>query len=301
MAREPFPSLWSATGDVDDSIVLEPGTWGTIKAVFAVTKGQFDAAFVFPNSFRSALVPFLAGVPLRRGVRGHSRAFMLTEVPKPSSAGEGSVHQSREYLGILGMDAGLPFPSPPYLVPPRPDVSWAESATGMGRPGWLVAMMPGAARGPSKQWPADRFAQVGRRLVSEAGCRIAILGADPDSRVCEAVRQGIGPGAFSLCGRTTVLKLAAVLARCSCAVSNDSGGMHLAAAVGTPVVAVFGITDHTKTGPLGAGHRIVTDPGLARSRDVPSRSAMAEAALRAIDAGRVFDAVAAVVNRGGVR
>ena len=108
--------------------------------------------------------------------------------------------------------------------------------------------------------------------------------------------EGIGGSTLNLAGRTGLPELAAVLAQCRMALSNDSGGMHLASAVGTKVVAVFGLTDPTRTGPLGEGHRVLAARGVPHHRDIPRDSRAARDALESIQPDRVIEAVLGVMK-----
>jgi len=118
-----------------------------------------------------------------------------------------------------------------------------------------------------------------------------VFGTGGESELCAEVARGIGNDAVNAAGKTSIRELAAVLAACAVAVTNDSGGMHLAAAVGTKVVAVFGVTDPDKTGPIGSGHRVIAAEGVRRSRDLAPDSPAARAALDAIPADVVLSAV----------
>jgi heptosyltransferase-2 len=261
----------------------------------------FDEVFVLPNSFRSALIPFLAGVPRRRGARGHFRRAMLTEVCPAAAAGR---HQSREYLDLLGLPGDTALPAPRLRVAP-----WAGTLgrlCGVGRlpaDGPLAAVMPGAARGPSKRWPAERFGAVALRLARECGARVVLLGGAGDVDACRVAAEAAaaaGDRLLNLAGRTGIAELASLLSGCVVAVCNDSGGMHVAAAAGCRVVAVFGLTDPATTGPLGSGHVIVRAPlAAAGGRDIPRRSAAAEQALAGIGEDEVFAAAVRVLAGRG--
>jgi heptosyltransferase-2 len=160
----------------------------------------------------------------------------------------------------------------------------------------LVALLPGAARGPSKRWPAEAFAQVGRELGRRAGGGVLVLGGPGEEDLGRAVAEAAGPRAVNLCGRLSLGESVAVLARCALAVTNDSGGMHLAAAAGIRVVAVFGLTDPQRTGPLGDGHRIIRPEGVRGARDIGPDSAAAREALAGIRPERVTEAAVAVME-----
>jgi lipopolysaccharide heptosyltransferase II len=189
-------------------------------------------------------------------------------------------------------DLSLPQLSPgaAHLDAARRQLTWDAAAP-------CIGLLPGAARGPSKRWPAERFAEVGRRLASERGLRIAVFGSAGEAAICREVADGIGGAAACLAGRTSLPELTALLAGCRAVVSNDSGGMHLAAAAGTPVVAIFGLTDPAVTGPIGAAHRVVAAAGVTRARAIPRHSEEAERALRSVTADEVFAAVVAALGR----
>ena len=138
--------------------------------------------------------------------------------------------------------------------------------------------MPGAAYGPAKRWPAERFATAARLLKDRLQCNIVVIGSVEEHSLCAIVARGVGPGSLNLAGGTTLPELAAVLEQCRLALTNDSGGMHLATAMGVPVVAVFGITDPERTGPLGSAARVM-QASAHRSRDIRRDSPEARASL----------------------
>ena len=288
LCKPALTGLWAMHACVDEVVPLGPGTGGTFAAVGAVRRGGFDKAFVFPNSFRAALIPFLAGVPVRRGAAGHQRRWLLSDVAVlPTTSG--STHQAWEYLAIMGITAGE-LDMPVLKISPDAAGKADELLGAVKNSGWY-GLMPGAARGSSKRWPVEHFVEVGTRLAEATGCGVAVLGAPSEFGLCADVAGDIGACAANLAGKTGLPELAAVLSRCRAVVTNDSGGMHLASATGTKVVAVFGITDHAKTGPLGRNCRIIFDEGVERSRDVARVSSQAEQSLRAIKPDRVIRAV----------
>jgi heptosyltransferase-2 len=302
LAKPAVAALWRLVPGVDEVMALEKGLRGTPETVRGVRAGQFDFAYIGPRSFRSAVIPFLARVPGRRGLAGHSRDWMLTETVHLDAAAVAG-HQVREYASLLGVEHE-PLPNPPFLKVPdeqtmlakrRLSDSWQDRVGSLDAPR-VAGFFPGAAHGPAKQWPADRFIQLGKRLLGEHSCRILVLGSQGDREVCAEVAAGIGRGARNLAGETSLALLAALLKLCRVVVANDSGGMHLAAAVGTPVVGIFGMTDPRKTAPLGDGHQLIMAPGVSRSRDIAHDS---EAARRALFSITVNDVYAAVRERVG--
>ena len=196
------------------------------------------------------------------------------------------LHQAREYLFTLcGNAEGNLADTGFHPPPPRPLDGLPPAA------GPTVCVIPGAARGESKRWTG--FAAAAKIVLGQCpDCRILVAGSANESTLCARVAAEIGPGAANVAGRTSLAEFAALLGHCRLVLCNDSGGMHLAAAVGTPLVALFGITDPARTGPLGERIRLLQH-SERRSRDVPRTSAAAQAALRAIS---VAEAVAAVAD-----
>ena len=279
--------LWKLSALFNDILPLHEGFGGTLKTVAAVRRLRFDKAFILPHSIRSAVIPWLAGVPFRIGMPGHCRDFMLSEIVWPTER-PGRSHQAYEYLDLLVPGAAHQALEPPGLELPAAALATAQqriASTAEPR----VALIPGAARGPAKQWPREHFIELGRRLVEKNRCGIIVLGITREAVLCQEVAQGIGPTALNLAGQTGLAEWIAILKMCHLVVANDSGGMHLAAAVGTPVIALYGMTDPSKTGPLGKHCRVLQNSDL-RSRDIPRDSPEARASLASIRPERVYDA-----------
>lgn len=284
--------LWAMHKAIDRVAELRPGPAGMRAAVRALRDWVPDCAFVFPNSFRSALVPFLARVPQRVGGAGHLRAWMLTRITAPQSDPD-RAHQAWEYMDIVGQAVQGTTPAAldvPMLNPPEEARRAAAALVKDLPPASLVGLAPGAARGPSKRWPARHFAELGKVLVKH-GRAVVVLGSAGEAQTCSRIAGDIGPAAVNAAGRTTLPELAALLSLCETVVANDSGSMHLATAVGTRVVAIFGITNPAQTGPLGDGHVIVAQEGAVCGRDIPRKSGFAREVLESIRPETVSAAV----------
>jgi heptosyltransferase-2 len=278
LVKPKLKALWTLHPAVDEVWALPPGVLAPAAMVRAVRAEAFAEAFVLPHSFRSALVPFLARVPRRIGQPGHGRDWMLTEVAPPRPGAERE-HQCFEYTELLGVARTNEAPClrlTPELTA-RAKTLLSTSGTDRQAPDW-IAVMPGAAYGPAKRWPAERFAAAARLLKDRLQCNIVAIGSAEERALCAIVARETGPGSLNLAGETTLPELAAVLAQCRLALANDSGGMHLATAMGIPVVAVFGITDPVRTGPLGSAARVI-QAGAQRSRDIRRDSPEARASL----------------------
>lgn len=294
LAKPAPAALWRLHAAPDGVWTLAPGLRGVWRAARAARAAGVRRAWVLPHSFRSALIPWLAGIPDRIGPPGHWRDALLTRVA-PCAAPAGR-HQQYETFALLGLDPSAP--EPPRLRLPDEARACAEAWLGPRRAAApRVAVMPGAARGTSKCWPADRFAETARRLAT-AGARIVVCGGPVETAAAREIAAAAGAAALDLAGRTSLAEWAAVLAACDVAVANDSGGMHLAAAAGRPVVAIFGRTDPEVTGPLGAGHRILQASG-PRGRDIARTDAEAARRLAAIGVDEVVAAAMDVLRACG--
>lgn len=227
------------------------------------TRG-FDRAFVLPNSFKSALIPWLAGIPARIGYRGESRFVVVNRrVDGPDAA-----HAMRARYAALAVAAGVALPdalpTPRLAVDPAASIA-ARERFGLGAATELLALCPGAEFGPAKRWPTGHFATLASRLLVERpDARVVVLGGNGDraisSAIVAAVRddRSIAPAdglrvherVHDLCGETSLAEALALIATAASVVSNDSGLMHVAAALGRPQVALFGSSDPRHTPPL---------------------------------------------------
>ena len=278
LAKPGVAPLWAMHEAVDQVVVLPGGTAATFRMAARLRRQGFSKAFILPNSFRSALIPFLATIPTRRGTAFHGRWAMVDErVRLPAADAQGvPLHQAREYLILLCdapdgdlADTGF-HPSPPRPLDGLPP---AEGPT--------IGVVPGAARGDAKRWTG--FAEAVKIVLRDVpACRVVVAGAKNEMALCSRVAEAIGPAAVSVAGRTSLPEFAALLGHCQLVLCNDSGGMHLASAAGVPVVAVYGLTDPDKTGPIGPGAVVVRAAGVRPSRDIARNSHAAIAALASI-------------------
>jgi heptosyltransferase-2 len=264
-ARHGVAALFSMVSDVDEVLTLDAGGWRESSRRLA--GGGFGTVILLPNSFQAAWVASNARIPERWGYRTDWRGALLTR----AVAAPRKVHQV-EYYRLLA--AALGFPNGPGE--PRVVVSGArraEAAALLARAGWdgrtpLVAIAPGAAYGGAKRWSSRSFGELARGLADD-GAAVVMIGTGADRKIATEVEQefrsrGAAPGLLDLVGATDLPMLAAVFAQCRALVTNDSGAMHLAAAVGTPVTALFGPTNERATRPLGARHTIIVGEAWCR-------------------------------------
>jgi heptosyltransferase-2 len=291
------PLFEEQTPAAQDDIVVFTGSGD----IATLAGGKFDAALLLPNSFRSAWAARRAGIGERWGYRGNLRAWLLTRaVAKPG----GRVHQSTYYADLvrgLGIEVAesLPRMSVRQETAMRADAVLARS--GASASSSIVGFAPGAAYGHAKRWPPRRVAEVITRLANERGVTCLLVGATGDRDAGREIESSLPRGVpvVDLIGRTDLRLLAGVLARCDAFVSNDSGAMHLAAALGVPVAAIFGPTDDRVTAPPG-GHDVLVHDVFCRPcmlRDCP----IDHRCMKGIRADTVFDIVAARLDRRTAR
>lgn len=272
-------TLWRHHGAVDAVLGIPPraGVWRVARMI---RRGAFDLALVLPNSPRAALEVFLAGVPRRVGYARPWRTWLLTH-PVPPRPGErimrkrtaaevrrrvrmvsvesalmpATAHHMHQYLHLAGALGASAEPLVPQLAltdAERTSALEALAAAGGMPPFWL-GLNAGAQYGPAKRWPADRFAAAAIAVHRRTRCGWLLVGGERDvATATHIARQlheaGVQPVA-NLAGRTSLRELCALLAACRVVLTNDSGPMHVAAAVGTPVVVPFGSTSPELTGP----------------------------------------------------
>ena len=254
LTPEKLADVWRLVAEADEVIAFPAAEFFGVAKLIRGRK--FDTGVIFPNSLRAALEMWIARIPRRVGYAGHSRRWLLTEIFAPekstpsSGPGEHQVHHYLHLAEFLGASV-------------KPDVAFGfpNAAAKKRGPGKLarIAICAGAEYGPAKRWLPERFAEVVQTLEDPAGSRWQLVGTAKDREVAEQIATLCPAPAEieNLCGRTTLAELIAVLRASDALLTNDTGTMHLAALLGVPVVAIFGSTEPSLTGPLGAGHTVV--------------------------------------------
>ena len=276
-ARPSVAPLFSMVRGVDQVITLPGG--GGLRALFgwkddarALAEGGFEIAILLPNSFATGLIARNAGIHERWGYATDWRGRLLTRaVAKP----KGTTHQSEYYQALttaLGITAGPPFAE---VRPVAERVRELALDLGLDTDEPFVVFAPGAAYGRAKQWLPERFAQLAELIINERGWSVIMVGSKADRSTCAEISTRL-PATGSrlnrlidLSGKTDLPVLAGLMSRARAVVSNDSGAMHLAGAVGAKVVAIFGATNEHRTSPLRASAespapRIVTHEVFCR-------------------------------------
>ena len=235
--------------EVDEAIALPFGHGeldlvGRRRLGRALAERRYDFALVLPGSVKSALVPYWAGAIERHGYGGALRRLLLTHVRTKQA-----LPQVESFAALLETSGEVP---PPRLMVPPAVIDKALSDLGLSRPSApLLAMAPGAEYGPAKRWPTRHFAALAKAKQAE-GWHVWLFGSAGDREAAAAI-----PASTDLVGRTSLDQAVALLSLADAVVSNDSGLMHVAAALERPQVALFGPSDPTRTGPRSPAARVL--------------------------------------------
>jgi heptosyltransferase-2 len=264
-ARPPVAELFRHHPDVDEILVydkagLHAGAAGMLRMARELRRRRFDAAVLFQNAFDAALLAFLAGIPDRAGYATDGRRMLLTRSVRMTEEIR-RLHHAEYYLRLLS-GLGLPVPSSPALrlqVAAEERDAMRKRLEGLGIPagGRILGINPGATYGSAKRWFPERFAAVADALSEEWKAAVVLMGSAPEKPLASEIASAMRRGSVDLSGRTTVRELMALVASCCFLVTNDSGPMHVAAALGVPLAAIFGPTDWRTTSPWTRRARIV--------------------------------------------
>lgn len=293
LARPWVAGLYEAVSEVDGVRVSQGFREGVSKL-----KGAFDAALLLPNSFASALQARLAGIPERWGYGTDGRGLLLTRKARVPGGvrGRNQVYYYRAMLEGIGL-----------AVSASPDSSlhcpeaWRERGEALlGEGGPWIGLNPGAFFGSAKRWIPSRYAAVGDLLARRIGGRVVVMGGPAERPLGEAIAGAMRAPVRVLCGETTLPELVGVLARLRLLLTNDSGPMHVAAALGIPLVAIFGPTDWRETYPLTERHRLVREdvpcaPCLLRDCPIDHRC------MQLLTVERVAEAATALIEGAAVQ
>ena len=242
--------------------ITSPFTHGDLKLGERYSLGRtlarerYDQVILLPNTFKSALAPFFARIPVRTGYIGEMRHWLLNDARRLDKARLPQIAQRYAALGLpRGEVLGTPLPTVALKVDETGRRA-AISRLGLDRGRPAAALCPGAEFGPAKRWPARYFAELAQGLAAH-GCSIWLIGSQNDRQAGAEIEQAAGGVCRNLCGETTLTEAIDLLATCSLVVSNDSGLMHVAAALGRPLVALYGSSSPDYTPPLSADARIL--------------------------------------------
>ncbi|NOX97230.1 MAG: lipopolysaccharide heptosyltransferase II [Nitrospirae bacterium] len=267
LAKEWVAPVFEANPDVREIYVMKEGESrrglaGRLKAA------KFDLGVLFPNSFSSAFLFRLAGIPRRVGYATDGRSFLLTQrIKRPSRfreehqvdyykklveaiIGNGQDDRQMLFAGFLDNEKDKRL----VWVITKDEEKRAKKLLRKAKvppDAKLIGLSPGAAFGPAKRWFPDRFAKLGEELQKRYQAKIILFGSSGEKEITDSIEARMDSPGLNLAGQTTLRELGALISRCFLFITNDTGTMHLAAAVKTPLVAIFGSTDPVRTCPLG--------------------------------------------------
>lgn len=247
LAKPWVAGLYQRETFADEVILYDPRKRREL--VRDLRRRRFDCAILLQNALEAALIAFLARIPTRIGYNRDARGFLLTHaipVPRP---GDIPRHERFYYLELLrraGILQQLPASDLIRLTPP---------AVKRDR---IVGVSPGAAFGTAKRWLPDRFAEAALRIARQRNASIALFGSSDERALCDQIAGMLADYPHrNHAGQTTLAQFIELAAGCEVFLTNDSGAMHIASALGVPTVAIFGATDDVGTGPTGSHARIV--------------------------------------------
>lgn len=243
--------FWKQIPQVDAILAIDKSQpiWQTAKKI---KQENFEVAIILPNSFRSALEVWLANVPRRVGYAGHSRSKLLNQIVKPpKNSDPATKHQVHHYLHLIHRCGGDASNTSPAIRPPLP---LSDTKT------FRIAVCPGAEFGPAKRWLTSSFADTINILSKKHPIEWILVGVPKEIPIGQEIESLSDVSLNNQIGKTSLSELIPLLQSCHLLLTNDTGTMHLATALNVPVVAIFGSTDPTLTGPLGPGHTIIQNP-----------------------------------------
>lgn len=258
--------IFSSSPHVDRIISYErngrhKGLQGKFHLARELREEKFDAAILLQNAFEAAFISMLAGIPVRAGYTTDGRGLLLTHRVRKSRGikDHHQVHYYQEMLRGLGLRPG---PDELELHLADADVLWAANHLihyTNRKPVPVIGLNPGAAYGPAKRWPAEKYGGLAKRVCREKNGVVVVFGTQDDQAAARQILSEVNDQTkvINLTGKTTLGQALAMISLCSVFVTNDSGLMHVAAALKIPTVAIFGSTDHVATGPYSKDATIV--------------------------------------------
>jgi len=265
LSKPNMAPCWRGFSELREVLVIEKGLGGTIRTIREIKKRKFDVALTLPTSFSSAFLLFAADIPVRVGWGGEGRELFLSNViPAPVPRQK---HLVWEYLELVRQGLGRPLIQKTVKLAFPIDSKSKKEAQKLLKslkvnPQWgLVALGPGATYGPAKRWPLGYWKKLIAQMLATRKETLLVLGGPEEKEYLEELWKELlgkqAPRLVSLVGKTSPQTLAAVLDQCKLLITNDTGPMHVAAAVGIPTVAIFGSTSPAWTRPFGLGHEVI--------------------------------------------
>jgi heptosyltransferase-2 len=268
LARSYVADIYRDQNLADELIIYDhrgkhAGIQGRERLASELRSGGFDVAILLQNAFDAAWLTWRAGVPQRIGYARDGRSILMTKAVPVPEPGEIPAHEKFYYLELLRRSGWIDYiPDEPFIKlhvaeSSRTRATAQLAAAGVRLHAIKLAIGAGASYGSAKCWPPSRFAELANQLQAQWDADVILFGAAGETDVSSAIASEMKRAPIDLTGKTTVADLPALLSHCHVFIGNDSGAMHVAAAVGLPAVAIFGPTDPVGTAPVTPRHTIV--------------------------------------------
>ena len=264
LATPQVAGLFAPHDWVDEVLVYDKkgrhaGIGGKLRLAAELRARRFDLAILLQGAFDAALIAALAGIPRRMGNKSDGRGFLLTHGFAHRALGDG-LHHVDNYLLMLkhfGIETGEKRQLLCVAESEQRQAAATLQLAGIVPGDFLIGINPGAAYGSAKRWYPERFAAVAATLAQRWQAKILVLGGPSEVAIAGDIEAALGGGCLNMAGKMSVRELMALIKRCDFFISNDSGPMHIAAAFGVPLVAIFGSTDHRTTYPFSENSVLV--------------------------------------------
>jgi heptosyltransferase-2 len=271
LARASVAELYRGQGLADRLLVFDHGgrhrgLVGRERLASELRREGFDSAVLLQNAFEAAWIAWRSAIPERIGYARDARRFLLTRAVEVPRLGEAPAHETYYYLELLRRAGWIERLETVESIELHVDAVSRERAdatlcrAGSRSGAFRVALAPGAAYGSAKCWPPERYGAVAERLIAEADADVILFGTAAERAVAQRSAAGMRHRPIVLVGETSIGELPALFSLCNLFIGNDSGAMHVAAAVGLPVVGIFGPTDPAGTAPLTPRFQLVRQP-----------------------------------------
>ena len=271
LARPWVADLYRGQGYADRILIYDnkgkhKRFWGRERLARALRREKFDVAVLFQNAFDAAWIAWRARVPERIGYARHGRSWLLTRAIPIPARGEAPAHEAYDYLELLrraGWLERLPRIAEISIAIPEEDRKQALErllAAGVRKNAVRIAFASGAAYGSAKCWEAERYAELADRLIAAFDADVILFGAPQESGMAARIALAMRNHACNLVGATQIGELPALLSTCRLFIGNDSGAMHVAGAVGVPVIGIFGSTDPEGTRAMTPQFTLIREP-----------------------------------------
>ena len=268
------------------------GIRGRLQFCLELRQEHFDLTILFQNAMEAAIISWLAGIPRRAGYATDGRGVLLNE-QVPIGNPERRLHHTDYYINLLSSLGIAAAKTPLRLFTTGDELLWAQEK--LAQNGSWTTINPGASYGSAKRWIPERFAAVADRLNEKYQQNIVLIGGPGERDIGRDIEKMMTHQPLNLIGKTTVREMMAILASCSLVITNDSGPMHVAAALDTPLVAIFGPTDYTTTSPMTTKAKLIR-------KDTPCAPCLLRQCpkdhqcMQAVTADEVFQAAAELLD-----